>query len=657
MDHPERNHGTCKQFGIPVYATASSAIYEIPTVNTDIEAAAWAIYDATRTTPHDSSNITKNTTTSGTFNIHVQLCIPNPSGTGNTLQIATHGAHFDSRYWDSAYQPENHSYVDAALAAGYSILTYDRLGTGQSDILDAYTVVQAPLELEIMRQLTLMARNGTLYSLASTSGPAHLPFQALSKPSKIVHVGHSFGSFLTSAFITNYGTLTDGAIITGYLLTKYLASAGSTSWAVEYPGSSCPPFDRPSGYVVCKKVGIQNLFFGGNTSTAYTPALLDYGNSIKQPAPIGEIASAFWLLGNYGPSFTGPVQYFLSEFDFYVCRGDCKGLADVTQLAQTFPNASAIEVAIQPNTGHALSLHNNASAGFEGWANPAGDEFFRLQRQTADQARENTETAGAFYRMMRNIAQDLHWANGVFDVLTSSAEKPTILDLCMAPGGFLETAMRHDSRSRATAFSLATAQGGHEIFLSQNPKVKVKLMDITMLAADMGVTSIPDTHPDRANFLPRELPPGELVDLVICDGQVLRTHARAEYREGREATRLMLTQLALGLEHLTPGGAMVGLLHKFEAWNTVCLLGKFDQFASIKLFKHAKCHAKRSSLYMIATQVDTRCQQADFKEAIRASEADVQSILTEFGARLTEIGRPIFDIQAKALEKASFNRR
>ncbi|KAF2095695.1 alpha/beta-hydrolase [Rhizodiscina lignyota] len=365
IDSSKRPHGFCKQLDIPVFATAASAIYDIPRVDNDIEATAWAIYDATRDTPHNVQNIIKNTTTSGIFNIHAQLCVPKSSKKEDVLQIATHGVHYDSRYWDSEYQPEKHSYVDAALKAGYSILTYDRLGVGQSDKPDAYTVTQAPLELEILRQLTLMARNGTLYSFAGKAKPVDAAFNTLAKPKKVVHLGHSFGSFLTSAFIANYGPLSDGAIITGYLLTENLASAGSTSFNVEYAATSCPPFDRPSGYVVCQKNGIQNIFFGGDLKTAFTPELLNYGNDIKQPVPIGELASAFWLLGNYGPSFKAPVQYLLPEFDFYVCRGDCKGLANVTALAQTYPNATDIEVAIQPNTGHALPLHNNATAGFQ----------------------------------------------------------------------------------------------------------------------------------------------------------------------------------------------------------------------------------------------------------------------------------------------------
>ncbi|KAH7086078.1 Alpha/Beta hydrolase protein [Paraphoma chrysanthemicola] len=358
----ERPDGYCKQFDIPVFATAPSAVYDIPRVNNDLDATAWAIYDATRNTPHGLENIIQNTTTSGTFKIHAQLCVPKSSKKKDVIQIATHGVHYDSRYWDSEYQPKDHSYVDATLKAGYSILTYDRLGVGQSDHPDAYTVVQAPLELEILRQLTLMARNGSLYDFASHARPSMPAFDNLAKPSKIVHIGHSFGSFLTSAFLATYPNLTDGGIITGYLFSLLLASTGSTTFSVEYAGKQ---YNRPSGYVVCKENGIQNIFFGGNTSTAFTPELLAYGDSIKQPVPIGEFASAFWLLGKVGLGFKGPVQYLLPERDFYICRGDCKDLAKVEELKATWPNASAIEVVIQPNTGHALPLHKNSTAGFQ----------------------------------------------------------------------------------------------------------------------------------------------------------------------------------------------------------------------------------------------------------------------------------------------------
>ncbi|KAH7396601.1 hypothetical protein DE146DRAFT_756312 [Phaeosphaeria sp. MPI-PUGE-AT-0046c] len=358
-------NGVCKAFDIQVSATAPSAVYDIPSVNNDIEATAWAIYDTTRSTPHRVAAEIKNTTTSGDFKIHGNLCVPNSSSTKDVLQVATHGIGYDSRYWDSSYQPEKHSYVEATLQAGYPIFTYDRLGVGQSDHPDAYNVVQARLQLEILRQLTFMARNGTLYQLAQEAHPADAAFDSLTTPSKVVHVGHSFGSFLTSGLIDNYGELSDGAILTGFVVNEYLGSLGSIPFSAEYAATSSPPYDRPSGYVVCKKNGIQNIFFGGDLNTSFTPELLDYGNEIKQPFPLGEWTSAYTVISGGGPSFAGPLQLVLAELDFGICQGDCNGLTNETILQGMYPHATAVQAVIQPNTGHALPLHNNATAGFQ----------------------------------------------------------------------------------------------------------------------------------------------------------------------------------------------------------------------------------------------------------------------------------------------------
>jgi len=52
----------------------------------------------------------------------------------------------------------------------------------------------------------------------------------LGTPSKIVHIGHSFGSFLTNALIVTTPELSDAAILTG------MAYSGST------PGASVEAF-------------------------------------------------------------------------------------------------------------------------------------------------------------------------------------------------------------------------------------------------------------------------------------------------------------------------------------------------------------------------------------------------------------------------------
>jgi hypothetical protein len=57
----------------------------------------------------------------------------------------------------------------------------------------------------------------------------------------------------------------------------------------------------------------------------------------------------------------------------------------------------------------------------------------------------------------------------------------------------------------------------------------------------------------------------------------------------------MVTQLALGLEHLNPGGTMIVSLHKPEKPETAELLRQFHCFSSVQLFKPPKAHANRSS--------------------------------------------------------------
>ncbi len=117
-----------------------------------------------RDAPPASANLT---TLTATFNISAEYCTPHKvTAKASTLQILTHGLGFNKAYWDFRLpsHPNNatYSYINTALGAGYSTLSYDRLGCGLSTLANPYTEIQGPVELAVLATLTSKARAGSL---------------------------------------------------------------------------------------------------------------------------------------------------------------------------------------------------------------------------------------------------------------------------------------------------------------------------------------------------------------------------------------------------------------------------------------------------------------------------------------------------------------
>ena len=291
------------------------------------------------------------------------------------LQIATHGAGFDSRYWNVRVNPSEYSYVDAVLSAGYSIVTYDRLGTGNSLKPDAYKTVQLPLEVEILRGITEGARSGRLLNLALKDAPTNSEISKIAPKSfsKFILVGHSYGSVVLTTLVATYGKLVDAAVITGFLLSTKIGGLKTAGNEFEFARQNDPALYKEfgSGYIVAgTPSGVQTGFFSSKRNETagvggFEPELLAYANEIKQPLAVGEMYSI--LGGNFGPAteFKGPIQLFEAEYDNLVCGGDCNGLLDDAQLKAMYPSASDINTHIQPGSGHGLTMHRGANAGYK----------------------------------------------------------------------------------------------------------------------------------------------------------------------------------------------------------------------------------------------------------------------------------------------------
>ena len=306
----------------------------------------------------------------GTFNISVEYCTPNQKGPkASTIQFLTHGLGFDKKYWDfrlpSASKNTQYSYITTALANGYSTFSWDRLGCGLSSVPDPYLVVQAPIELTVLATLTGILRQGGLKG------------EGIAPPKKVIHVGHSWGSELSNALaaLPQGNELSDGLILTAFShqfqYGNYFIAASSLHLA-----STNQPArfgNRSTGYVTWgDKFANQYSFL---EYPYFDPAVLDYAESTKFPMTIGELLTQGAL--NYNAStFKGPVLWLAAQRDLIFCQGDCVGLFNKTSPAvEAFSGSSDVEVYIQPNVGHGINLHKNATGAYnvaQSWAGKHG---------------------------------------------------------------------------------------------------------------------------------------------------------------------------------------------------------------------------------------------------------------------------------------------
>ncbi|KAI9803469.1 MAG: hypothetical protein M1825_001812 [Sarcosagium campestre] len=309
----------------------------------------------------------------------------------------------------------------------------------------------------------------------------------------------------------------------------------------------------------------------------------------------------------------------------------------------------------------------------KGWENPEGDVYYQKKRRNADQASKKVQRF--FYYMMVNIGDELQTAVALVPDHAVTAREVRVLDLCMAPGGFSASFLRRHPAAFVCGISLPRVQGGHDMLLSRRDfgdRFTVSFLDITMLAAEFGVSDVPANHPDSPEFLQCRPFEGQTFDIVFCDGQVLRTQKRESAKKQAEATRLSCSQLVLGFQRIVEGGTMVVLLHKVDGWRTVQMLYSFGKFSSVQLFKPQRSHRERNSFYLVAKNIKPRHPEAElsierwrrawwdatFEDAAvdDTPGLDVAEVIENFGPTLIELARPIWQIQADALADASYTR-
>ncbi|KAI1971599.1 hypothetical protein LOZ53_004452 [Ophidiomyces ophidiicola] len=307
------------------------------------------------------------------------------------------------------------------------------------------------------------------------------------------------------------------------------------------------------------------------------------------------------------------------------------------------------------------------------WSRPEVDDYFKLQRTRADSATATQKKW--FFKMMRALGDQLQAQMDIIP-LPNEAEEFKVLDICMAPGGYSATVLKHHRNARISALSLPKEDGGHDILLpnwKNHPRVEVELMDITMLSSEFGYPGLlPLDHPAASQFSPHRPFVESQFDLIFCDGQVLRSHHRALTCQS-EPSRLITAQLILALQRIQPGGTIVLLLHRVHSPCSVRIIEAFSHFADINLVNPTGFHASRNSFYLVAKNLDPTNMNAwqllnhlknQWKVAtlqafgcepqsneIPELGGDMERLMDSFGRTILDLSEPLWEIQARALRK------
>ena len=189
-------------------------------------------------------------------------------------------------------------------------------------------------------------------------------YTTIGKPTYLVVVGHSFGSYSSNVVVGENPTLADAAILTGYGLngSGQLSLEGFAPRVarLQNPGSWS---DLDSAYVTTGDVysNINNFFKAG----AYDHAVATYAESTKHPFAAGELYSLA-LVGSRldAPNFKGPTLVISGEYDYVICQGYCPGALD-DPLSTYFRGSTDFQTYVQPKSGHSSNFATNAT-GFYG---------------------------------------------------------------------------------------------------------------------------------------------------------------------------------------------------------------------------------------------------------------------------------------------------
>lgn len=185
--------------------------------------------------------------------------------------------------------------------------------------------------------------------------------------SRIILVGHSFGSLLIQALTREYPNLVDEVVLTGFsdlILpgNQAVATSGGFNGTVANQVNPARYSSLDASYLgfTNETLFVESFYFG-----AFNVSLAEYNYRRSGTFNVFEAAtSAFGQLP--ANDYTGSVIVLNGEDDGAVCGGRCgQGRTSLTERVKLlYPRASAFRWYNVANTGHCLNLHFTAQESY-----------------------------------------------------------------------------------------------------------------------------------------------------------------------------------------------------------------------------------------------------------------------------------------------------
>lgn len=333
----------CSQIQIPVTIFEKRSILDI-IIKDDWDAASLT-FDLTARNFGTSDNPLPITGETGfavesNYTVGATLC-----GTGGTILVTTHGIIESKSYFQPTLaNSSQYNFVNAALAAGYSVLNYDRIGVGSSSRIDPYTDAQFQVEVAVLNSLVAYARE--------TAGA-----------DRVVLVGHSYGAYISTQSAALLGSSVDGLVLTGFSGTlEYFGPFGAgIGFRVARSQSPERWGDLDPGYLTSSDLFAET--FAYYASPYFEHRLAEWSYKVgSEPFAVAELPTLLATDIKFG-NVTAPVLVLQGQYDTSACGGTCLGV--LHRLRENFTAAADLRTVDDLPAGHNLFLHEVAPQAFD----------------------------------------------------------------------------------------------------------------------------------------------------------------------------------------------------------------------------------------------------------------------------------------------------